>query len=108
MLFSSSLSVVEFYFLGRFPIPYALYLIGVSITAGFGGQFLVRKIVKTLKRASLIVFILSAVIFASALTMGVVGAQKSMDMIKQHQYMGFLNFCEAIDIRKPVDKLERA
>ncbi|KAJ6799777.1 uncharacterized protein M6B38_203515 [Iris pallida] len=95
MLFSSSLSVVEFYFLGRFPIPYALYLIGVSITAGFGGQFLVRKIVKTLKRASLIVFILSAVIFASALTMGVVGAQKSMDMIKQHQYMGFLNFCEA-------------
>uniref|UniRef100_A0A6V7QWN6 Sulfite exporter TauE/SafE family protein n=1 Tax=Ananas comosus var. bracteatus TaxID=296719 RepID=A0A6V7QWN6_ANACO len=35
MMFSSSLSVVEFYFLKRFPIPYALYLISVSVMAGF-------------------------------------------------------------------------
>ncbi|XP_072971686.1 sulfite exporter TauE/SafE family protein 4 [Typha angustifolia] len=94
MMFSSSLSVVEFYFLGRFPIPYALYLIAVSVMAGFWGQFFVRKLVKVLKRASLIVFILSSVIFASALTMGVVGTEKSMAMIKNHEYMGFLNFCE--------------
>ncbi|KAL5976559.1 hypothetical protein ACLOJK_020892 [Asimina triloba] len=70
MMFSSSLSVVEFYFLKRFPIPYALYLIAVSVLAGFWGQCLVRRIVTMLKRASVIVFILSAVIFASALTMG--------------------------------------
>ncbi|KAG0462463.1 hypothetical protein HPP92_020939 [Vanilla planifolia] len=70
MLFSSSLSVVEFYFLRRFPIPYAIYLIIVSVIAGFWGQFFVRKLVKILKRASIIIFILSAVIFASALTMG--------------------------------------
>lgn len=25
---------------------------------------------------------------------GVVGAEKSMFMIKQHQYMGFLSFCD--------------
>lgn len=42
----------------------------VSILAGFWGQFFVRKLVAFLKRASLIVFILSAVIFASAVTMG--------------------------------------
>lgn len=95
MMFSSSLSVVEFYFLKRFPIPYALYLICVSILAGFWGQFFVRKLVKLLKRASIIVFILSAVIFASAITMGVVGAEKSMSMIEQHEYMGFLNFCSS-------------
>ncbi|KAA8518647.1 hypothetical protein F0562_016121 [Nyssa sinensis] len=70
MMFSSSLSVVEFYLLNRFPIPYALYLIAVSVLAGFWGQFLVRKLVAFLKRASVIVFILSIVIFASALTMG--------------------------------------
>ncbi|XP_010936218.1 sulfite exporter TauE/SafE family protein 4 [Elaeis guineensis] len=93
MMFSSSLSVVEFYFLKRFPIPYALYLIAVSVMAGFWGQFFVRKLVKILKRASIIIFILSSVIFASALTMGVVGADKSISMIKQHEYMGFLNFC---------------
>uniref|UniRef100_A0A2P2JQA3 Uncharacterized protein LOC107432016 n=1 Tax=Rhizophora mucronata TaxID=61149 RepID=A0A2P2JQA3_RHIMU len=70
MMFSSSLSVVEFYLLKRFPIPYALYLLAVSILAGFWGQFFVRKLIRILRRASLIVFILSGVIFASALTMG--------------------------------------
>ncbi|XP_062212264.1 sulfite exporter TauE/SafE family protein 4-like [Phragmites australis] len=94
MMFSSSLSVVEFHFLHRFPIPFAAYLIFVSILAGFWGQCLVRKLVHVLKRASLIVFILSSVIFASALTMGVVGTKKSISMINNHEYMGFLNFCE--------------
>lgn len=94
MMFSSSLSVVEFYFLHRFPLPFAGYLIFISILAGFWGQCLVRKIVHVLKRASLIVFILSSVIFVSALTMGVVGTQKSISMINNHEYMGFLNFCE--------------
>ncbi|KAJ3697639.1 hypothetical protein LUZ61_001344 [Rhynchospora tenuis] len=71
MMFSSSLSVVEFYFLHRFPIPYALYLISVSVLAGFWGQYFVRKLVKFLGRESIIVFILSSVIFASAVTMGI-------------------------------------
>ncbi|KAI8013439.1 Sulfite exporter TauE/SafE family protein 4 [Camellia lanceoleosa] len=95
MLFSSSLSVVEFYLLKRFPIPYALYLISVSVLAGFWGQFFIRKLVAFLKRASLIVFILSAVIFASALTMGVVGIDKSIKMIHNHEFMGFLGFCSS-------------
>ncbi|XP_058109673.1 sulfite exporter TauE/SafE family protein 4 isoform X3 [Magnolia sinica] len=94
MMFSSSLSVVEFYFLKRFPIPYALYLIAVSVLAGFWGQCLIRKLVTWLRRASIIVFILSAVIFASALTMGVVGVGTSLSMIHKHEYMGFLSFCE--------------
>ncbi|KAK9158758.1 hypothetical protein Scep_005332 [Stephania cephalantha] len=94
MMFSSSLSVVEFYLLKRFPIPYALYLISVSVIAGFWGQFFVRKLVTFFGRASIIVFILSAVIFASALTMGVAGAKKSFNMIEKHDYMGFLSICD--------------
>ncbi|KAF3791646.1 hypothetical protein EJ110_NYTH13015 [Nymphaea thermarum] len=70
MMFSSSLSVMELYFLKRFPIPYALYLTGVSIIAGFFGQYFVWKLVAAVGRASIIIFILSSVIFASALTMG--------------------------------------
>ncbi|KAK1426041.1 hypothetical protein QVD17_14709 [Tagetes erecta] len=93
MMFSSSLSVVEFYLLNRFPIPYALYLMSVSILAGFWGQFFVRKLVVFLKRASIIVFILSAVIFASALTMGVIGIEQSIRMIHNNEFMGFLDFC---------------
>ncbi|KAL6141856.1 hypothetical protein ACLB2K_060142 [Fragaria x ananassa] len=95
MMFSASLSVVEFYLLKRFPIPYALYLTSVSILAGFWGQFLVRKIVTFLKRASIIVFVLSAVIFASAITMGVTGIKSSLQMIKDGEFMGFLNFCSS-------------
>lgn len=48
----------------------ALYLTAVSVLAGFWGQYFVRKLMEILKRASIIVFILSGVIFASALTMG--------------------------------------
>lgn len=94
MMFSSSLSVIEFYFLHRFPIGYAMYLIGISVLAGFWGQCMVRKLVTLLGRASLIVFILSGVIFASALTMGVVGIETTIAMIKEHEYLGFLNLCE--------------
>ncbi|KAM0045534.1 putative transmembrane protein TauE [Helianthus debilis subsp. tardiflorus] len=95
MMFSSSLSVVEFYLLKRFPIPHALYLMAVSIMAGFWGQFFIRRLVAFLQRASLIVFILSAVIFASALTMGVIGVDKSIKMINNHEFMGFLEFCRS-------------
>ncbi|KAK7267854.1 hypothetical protein RIF29_20533 [Crotalaria pallida] len=93
MMFSSSLSVVEFYLLNRFPIPYALCLTSVSVLAGFWGQFFVRRLIKFLGRASIIIFILSGVIFASALTMGVVGIEKSIQMIHNHEFMGFLGFC---------------
>lgn len=95
MMFSSSLSVVEFYLLKRFPMPYALYLMGVSILAGFWGQYFVRKLITILRRASLIVFILSGVIFASALTMGVIGIERSIRMIHNHEFMGFLDFCSS-------------
>ncbi|KAF2307492.1 hypothetical protein GH714_029122 [Hevea brasiliensis] len=73
----------------------ALYLMAVSVLAGFWGQFFVRKLITILRRASLIVFILSGVIFASALTMGVVGIEKSIAMIKNHEFMGFLGFCSS-------------
>lgn len=95
MMFSSSLSVVEFYLLKRFPIPYALYLMSVSILAGFWGQCFIRKLIAILKRASIIVFILSGVIFASALTMGVIGIEKSIRMINNHEFIGFLDFCSS-------------
>ncbi|XP_054820268.1 sulfite exporter TauE/SafE family protein 4 [Prosopis cineraria] len=95
MMFSSSLSVVEFDLLKRFPIPYALYLTSVSILAGFWGQFVVRKLIAILRRASIIIFILSGVIFASAITMGVVGTEKSIRMIHNHEFMGFLGFCSS-------------
>lgn len=57
----------------------ALYLMAVSVLAGFWGQYFIRKLVAILKRASLIVFLLSGVIFASALTMGNYGKSLSQE-----------------------------
>ncbi|KAK4764282.1 hypothetical protein SAY87_013720 [Trapa incisa] len=92
MMYCASLSIVELYLLKRFPIPYAQYLMTVSIMAGFWGQFFVRKLITILKRASLIVFILSGVIFVSALTMGMTDIVKSIVMMENHEFMGFLSF----------------
>ncbi|XP_031265963.1 sulfite exporter TauE/SafE family protein 3-like [Pistacia vera] len=38
MTFSSSMSVVEYYLLKRFPVPYALYFVAVATVAAFIGQ----------------------------------------------------------------------
>ncbi|MBA0835846.1 hypothetical protein Goarm_008100, partial [Gossypium armourianum] len=63
MTFSSSMSVVEYYLLKRFPVPYALYFTGVATVAAFIGQHVVRKLIILFGRASLIIFILASTIF---------------------------------------------
>ncbi|MQL91732.1 hypothetical protein Taro_024345 [Colocasia esculenta] len=69
MTFSSSMSVVEYYLLRRFPIPYALYFTAVATVAAFIGQHVVRKLIIILGRASLIIFILAFTIFVSAISL---------------------------------------
>ena len=103
MTFSSSMSVVEYYLLKRFPVPYgsllakyqlnvkcfwpcfefrlhvylsffndytALYFFALSIIAAFVGQHVVKKLIKILGRASIIIFTLSFIIFVSAVSLG--------------------------------------
>nr|ABK22903.1 unknown [Picea sitchensis] len=93
MLFSSSMSVVEYYFLKRFPVPYAAYFFGVCIIAAFTGQHVIRKLVLLLGRASIIIFCLAFMIFISAWIMGGVGISKMVHEIKDGAYMGFQNLC---------------
>ncbi|KAK7839124.1 sulfite exporter TauE/SafE family protein 3 [Quercus suber] len=93
MTFSSSMSVVEYYLLKRFPVPYALYFILVATIAALVGQHLVRKVIAILGRSSLIIFILSATIFISAISLGGVGIANMIENIEQKEYMGFENLC---------------
>ncbi|RXH88604.1 hypothetical protein DVH24_000203 [Malus domestica] len=79
MLFSSSMSVVEYYLLKRFPIPY--------------GQHVVGKVIKAIGRASLIIFILAFTIFVSALTLGGVGIANLVKKIEHKEYLGFQRMC---------------
>lgn len=93
MLFSASMSVVEYYLLKRFPIPYALYFAAMAMIAAFAGQHVVGKVIKMLGRASLIIFILSGMIFASAISLGGVGIANMLKKIERKEYMGFEDMC---------------
>ncbi|KAB1204396.1 hypothetical protein CJ030_MR8G027189 [Morella rubra] len=93
MTFSSSMSVVEYYLLKRFPVPYALYFVVVATIAAFVGQHVVRKLIILLGRASLIIFILAVTILISAILLGGVGISNMIGKIQRHEYMGFENLC---------------
>ncbi|KAK3011627.1 hypothetical protein RJ639_011129 [Escallonia herrerae] len=93
MVFSSSMSVVQYYILKRFPVPYAAYLVLVATIAAFTGQHVVRRIIALLGRASIIIFILSLTIFASAISLGGVGIANMVEKLEKHEYMGFDNLC---------------
>ncbi|XP_057528545.1 sulfite exporter TauE/SafE family protein 3-like [Amaranthus tricolor] len=93
MIFSSSMSVVQYYILKRFPVPYATYFVLVATLAAFAGQHVVRKLIKLLGRASIIIFILASTILISAITLGGVGIADMIQKLQNHEYMGFENFC---------------
>ncbi|KAA8540410.1 hypothetical protein F0562_024671 [Nyssa sinensis] len=93
MMFSASMSVVEYYLLNRFPVPYALYFMAVATIAALVGQHVVRKIITILGRASLIIFILAFTIFVSAISLGGVGIVNMIEKIEEKACMGFENLC---------------
>ncbi|KAK9749848.1 hypothetical protein RND81_02G155100 [Saponaria officinalis] len=93
MAFSSSMSVVQYYILKRFPVPYAAYFVLVATLAALVGQHVVRKVIALVGRASLIIFILASTILISAITLGGVGILNIIEKLENHEYMGFENFC---------------
>ncbi|XP_026405717.1 sulfite exporter TauE/SafE family protein 3-like [Papaver somniferum] len=95
MTFSASMAVIEYYLLHRFPVPYALYFMGVAVLAALAGQHVVRKVIKSLGRTSIIIFILAFTIFISAIFLGGTGIANIIVKIHQKEYMGFENLCKA-------------
>ncbi|XP_028775626.1 sulfite exporter TauE/SafE family protein 3 isoform X2 [Neltuma alba] len=93
MAFSSSMSVVQYYLLDRFPVPYASYFVLVATIAAFTGQHVVRRIIAILGRASIIIFILALTIFVSAISLGGVGIENMVEKMENKEYMGFENLC---------------
>ncbi|KAM7254584.1 hypothetical protein ACFE04_003964 [Oxalis oulophora] len=93
MTFSASMSVIEYYLLKRFPVPYSLYFVAVTTIAALVGQHVVRKLIDILGRASIIIFILALTIFASAIFLGGVGLDNMARRIEHKKYMGFDILC---------------
>ncbi|XP_026451133.1 sulfite exporter TauE/SafE family protein 3-like [Papaver somniferum] len=93
MTFSSSMSVVQYYLLKRFPVPYALYFLGVAFLSALVGQHLVRKAISVLGRASIIIFVLVFTIFVSAVLLGGIGIANLINKIEHNAYLGFEKLC---------------
>ncbi|KAI5337081.1 hypothetical protein L3X38_016350 [Prunus dulcis] len=93
MTFSASMSVVEYYLLKRFPVPFAVYFAVMSSLSALVGQHVVRKVISVLGRASIIIFILASTIFVSAISLGGVGIADMIGKIERKEYMGFENIC---------------
>ncbi|KAF2302295.1 hypothetical protein GH714_034010 [Hevea brasiliensis] len=93
MVFSSSMSVVQYYLINRFPVPYAAYFVLIATIAALAGQHVVRKIIALLGRASIIIFILALTIFVSAISLGGVGIADMVEKLENEEYMGFQNLC---------------
>ncbi|XP_059455974.1 sulfite exporter TauE/SafE family protein 3-like isoform X2 [Corylus avellana] len=104
MTFSSSMSVVEYYLLKSFPVPY-----GVATIAALVGQHVVTKVIAILGRASLIIFILvgtifvstislgecvlAGTIFVSTISLGGIGIAHMVEKIKHKEDLGFESLC---------------
>ncbi|XP_020414881.1 uncharacterized protein LOC18784042 [Prunus persica] len=93
MTFSSSMSVVEYYLLNRFPVPYALYFAAVTTVSAIAGQHVAGKVIKKLGRASLIIFILAFTVFVSSLMLGGIGIKNMIKNIEHKDSLGFQNIC---------------
>uniref|UniRef100_A0A453GUW7 Sulfite exporter TauE/SafE family protein n=1 Tax=Aegilops tauschii subsp. strangulata TaxID=200361 RepID=A0A453GUW7_AEGTS len=93
MMFSSSIAVIEYYLLNRFPIPYALFFTCVAFIAAIVGQLVARKLINWLGRASFIIFVLSFMIFIGVIPLGGVGILNMKHKMVQHEYMGFHDIC---------------
>ncbi|KAI4387317.1 hypothetical protein MLD38_005159 [Melastoma candidum] len=93
MTLSSSMSVVQYYILKRFPARYASYFTLIATIAAFVGQHVVRRIIAVIGPASIIIFILALTIFASAISLGGVGISNMIQKLENKDYMGFDSLC---------------
>uniref|UniRef100_N1QZF4 Uncharacterized protein n=1 Tax=Aegilops tauschii TaxID=37682 RepID=N1QZF4_AEGTA len=89
MMFSSSIAVIEYYLLNRFPIPYGILFFFFCDPP----KLVARKLINWLGRASFIIFVLSFMIFIGVIPLGGVGILNMKHKMVQHEYMGFHDIC---------------
>lgn len=95
VVFSSSMSVIEYYLIGRIPIEVAVYFSSICMLASFVGISVVRVLVVRTGKASITIFVLAFVMGASALLMLVLGGSKVYDEWITGAYMGFSGLCHS-------------
>ena len=92
ILFTSSISAIQFIILGTLPYDYGLWFFVFGLIAGIIGQLLLHFVFAT-RRRSYIVFCVAFVIFISTLLMTAFGIYNAVFALENGLYMGFHNVC---------------
>ncbi|KAJ7538546.1 hypothetical protein O6H91_11G053900 [Diphasiastrum complanatum] len=93
VFFSSSLSVVQFWLMGRIPIEHAIIFAILCFVFSGLGLLTLQRVITRYGRASLIVFCLSFVMGLSAILMGFFGSLDVWGQYSRGEYMGFHTPC---------------
>ncbi|CAM6028830.1 unnamed protein product [Sphagnum balticum] len=95
MLFSSSMSVVEYSLLGRLPRDHAIFLTTMAAIGAFWGQSVVQQFVVRSGKASIIIFMLAASVTFSVIVLGIQGSIRVYGEWQDGAYMGFEDLCHS-------------
>ncbi|KAL2630501.1 hypothetical protein R1flu_015187 [Riccia fluitans] len=95
MVFSSSLSVVEYWLLGRLPAAFAVYCISLAALSSIFGQLWIKRLVGATGKASYIVYCLAYSILFSGVVLAGFGAVNNYRTWRSGGYMGFHSICSA-------------
>ncbi|CAK9200824.1 unnamed protein product [Sphagnum troendelagicum] len=95
MLFSSSMSVVEYSLLGRLPRDHAIFLTTMAAIGAFWGQSVVQQFVVRSGKASIIIFMLALSVTFSVIVLGIQGSIRVYGEWQDGAYMGFEDLCRS-------------
>ncbi|MCO5560657.1 hypothetical protein L7F22_014274 [Adiantum nelumboides] len=94
VFFSSSLSVVQFWLLGRIPQLYALASACVALVFSVTGILVIHAVISKYGRVSLIVFSVSTVMAISAVMMACFGEKVVMAIVKSQESFFYIECSE--------------
>jgi len=93
ILFTASITVAQYTFLGRMPFDYGIWFAIVGFLAALCGQLIVGYLVKKYKMQSLVIFLVVFVMAVSVLLMGGLGIAKVVLGVQNGEYLGFKSPC---------------
>lgn len=93
IFFSSSLSVVKYWFLGKIPLAWGLWSAALSVVFSIVGLQLVQTFICKFGRVSAMLFIYSFIIGVSAVLMASFGILDIWSDLHHGAYMGFTSPC---------------
>ncbi|BBN07405.1 hypothetical protein MPTK1_4g03600 [Marchantia polymorpha subsp. ruderalis] len=89
VVFSASMSVVQYWLMGRVPLDWAISSAVLSALCSAVGILLLQRTITKLGRASLVVFLVAFVVGISTVLMAVLGGWDVWRQIQTGAYMGF-------------------